>query len=353
MKRNPNKTLLIICEGVNTEPLFFNSILEEIKIGTYAIDPIEITIKPEPRIVEIVETKKYESFKIERKKQVLRKAISVEPFEPKGPPPLKWVLNGQDELKDGTYNEVWVVFDHDNHPARKEAFEKAGEEIGGRKVNIAFSSMAFEYYLLLNFEQIYFPFNRTECRTTGKNKKSIECGSNQNSLDCQGKECINGYASSKGYWNNSKGVTSLFPLIKTRLQTGFENSVWLRAQSNVRETGIEIYNRNPYVNSDELIKRLTGNSWTWLNIGESYNFRQIEISLDAAQMKLVNNSNVTEIIPAAAFTKVYSNGKRKTFGDRMLLYPGDTFVIDLLTEKSYEHLYSIFYFENKNLMFSI
>ena len=79
-----------------------------------------------------------------------------------GEQPLNWVKGGIDNLK--VYDEVWVFFDKDGHPKAKEAFEMARiTEIDGKKINIAFSSRCFEYYLLLHFELIYRAFEKSEC----------------------------------------------------------------------------------------------------------------------------------------------------------------------------------------------
>ena len=62
------------------------------------------------------------------------------------------------------YDEVWVFFDKDGHPKAKEAFEMARiTEIDGKKINIAFSSRCFEYYLLLHFERKHPEFHNPVC----------------------------------------------------------------------------------------------------------------------------------------------------------------------------------------------
>ena len=48
MMKESKHTILIICEGESTEPLFFNSIKDEILSGTYDINAV-INIRPEPR----------------------------------------------------------------------------------------------------------------------------------------------------------------------------------------------------------------------------------------------------------------------------------------------------------------
>jgi hypothetical protein len=47
MVRQSKYTLLIICEGKNTEPYFFDSIRDRILEGKYLTEDIEIHIRPE------------------------------------------------------------------------------------------------------------------------------------------------------------------------------------------------------------------------------------------------------------------------------------------------------------------
>lgn len=346
--RKSNLTILIICEGKNTEPHFFNSIRDEIIIGNYQIGEVVITIRPEPIIDEI--EKAPSTYKPKRAKRTLRKELTAtDKAEIAGVPPLKWVLAGQEELRNGAYNEVWVVFDHDNHPARKEAFEKADEMIKGEKVRIAFSSRSFEYYLLLNFERLYYRFLKTECKTAGDNKKPIYCGTYIHPADCNGKICINGYALIQGYWDNSKDNISLFPLIKNKLQLGFENCIWLRFESNKHESGTPIYDRNPYVTVDELVKRLTGNSLILLENGATLHFKNITVTYKDKKIILENNSTQAEIIPKNSFLQVDHNGNRTKFGLRKLLIPGEKIDIELAKDQ----LYFIFSFDNTSLMFEL
>ncbi|NJN77601.1 MAG: RloB domain-containing protein [Saprospiraceae bacterium] len=141
---------MIICEGENTEPLFFKSILGFIEADkTRKLDTI-VTLRPEPPAEdEKIESKpqKHKPARKTRKTHKIEKIDKEEKTKKTEGYPLNWVLEGKTELDDGTYDEVWVVFDHDNHPRRKEAFEEAEIEVNGRKVQIAFSSRSFEYYI--------------------------------------------------------------------------------------------------------------------------------------------------------------------------------------------------------------
>ncbi|MDO8927682.1 MAG: RloB family protein, partial [Bacteroidota bacterium] len=279
--RNPQHTILIVCEGDNTEPLFFNSIRDLLKSGEFKIGDIEITIRPEPRVEDNDEPEIASPHKQKRKQQQLRKVNTIHETEViTGIPPLKWVLEAQKDLADGTFNEAWTVFDHDNHPARKEAFEAAKQEIIGKKVNIAFSSISFEYYLLLHFERIYYRFEKSECRM---GKKLLNCNSGDCEHDCYGSKCVGGYLRNSGYFSGSTKVRkSVFPFIKDKLEIAFENSAWLRLQSEQNEQDIPEYDRNPYITTDDIVKRLTGieTNWIWILTNKKYQFKNFAIFID-------------------------------------------------------------------------
>ena len=186
-------TILIICEGENTEPNFIGGIRDCIIDGVYDIGNCRIEIRPEPRIIEEEETN------VRRRKKRKLRAVTKEPEEFIGVPPLKWVTYGCEQLKIGTYDEVWAVFDNDNHPARKEAFELAAQSINGKYVNIAYSSIAFEYYILLHFERIYKAFEKSECRE-GKLVTHCMLGEVRG---CGGDRCVGGYLRKNGYISKS------------------------------------------------------------------------------------------------------------------------------------------------------
>lgn len=353
MAKKTKYTILIICEGDKTEPLFFGVIRDEVKNGYYGIGEVEITIRPEPNVEEtnIVQTSPY---KPKRKKlQLRRTTVGDEPETIKGIPPLKWVEEGKRELEDGTFNEVWAVFDHDNHPARKKAFEAAEEEINGQKVKIAFSSISFEYYVLLHFERLFRKFQKSECRDK---KKPIICNSGIHKDDCFGKVCIGGYARKNNYWVDSKMNTSIFPLVKDKLEIGFENSAWLRYFSDKNEPDLPVYDRNPYITTDFLIKRLVGKddiTWVWISSGKEYIFKKIKICIhENQQVELFNSDSTAIIIPENSIWKASpTTNTRLNFGMRLFLEPNVTQVIDLSNCNSDQYDWFIFKYGNFRIMF--
>jgi RloB-like protein len=253
--RKQAHTILIICEGENTEPSYFQGIKDKILEEAIWTEGVAITILPEPKTAEIIDEKP-SKYKTERKKRT----IEGEKEEIKGVPPLKYIQKGIQALEN--FTEVWAIFDHDNHPARKEAFELAeNEEIDGKKVQIAFSSIAFELWVLMHFEQCATVFEKSECRKTekraGRKDKHIhlECNSGQHAEDCYGTKCIGGYLRNKGYLSEStKNKSSLFPVLEKNLATAFTNAAWLRQQ--VMHENKPIYELKTYTDVDKLVAYL-------------------------------------------------------------------------------------------------
>lgn len=249
------QALLIKCEGEVTEPLFFDGFRERLSGFVY-------TISPEPRYVEAdLEPRPTRGGKRRKKRQL--KGEPIDDGRESYPMPLNWVMDGIEKLD--TYENVWCVFDKDGHPAMKEAFDKVHECQGlGQKINIAFSSRCIEYYFLLHFEYIYKAFLKCECGKKDSNRKRtvyFRCMTPEAvpGEACNGDKCINGYARSKGYWQESKQEDkAIFPLIKDKIWIGIRNSILLRRESYAKDIATPIYLRNPFVTVDHLVASLLG-----------------------------------------------------------------------------------------------
>lgn len=256
--RHSKFVIRIICEGDKTEPLFFSDLCSvHFRDNEY----VDVKTIPQPFVSE-EENDAYNSkrgwHKGKKRKVKISKKDEPEPIIISGQPPLKWVLYARQILSEGV-DEAWAVYDKDEHPKHKEAFEEAAKEIDGKTINIAFSSRSFEYYLLLHFEYLYRSFQQTECgeRVDG-NKHIFECGTGKMpDKDCHGAVCINGYARTRGYWMETKSGNSTFPLVKDKLIKGMINACRLRVESDA-STDAPIYERNPYTNVDKLVGRLIG-----------------------------------------------------------------------------------------------
>jgi hypothetical protein len=358
MVRQSKYTLLIICEGKNTEPYLFNSIRDRILEGKYLTNEnIEVHIRPEVEEVDDVESKNVEYRPKRNPRTLLPGNRPIEKDIP-GVPPLKWVIAAQEELSDGTFNEVWVVFDNDDHPARKEAFQKAQEIIGGKQVRIAYSSIAFEYYLLLHFEREYHAFQKSECR---KGKVQVNCSTDDNHADdCLGEKCVGGYARRQGYWKETKGKISLFPMIENKLETGFRNAAWLRHQSNIQAGNIPFYDRNPYVTTDAIIKRLTGYQ------DQYFEFIPFDKDFDVQgnllicfrkdlTVEIINTGKNTLIVPAGSITKtLFENGAQQQIGSSAIIKPGERInMVFAVSDKDIQTAEFCFNYHNYHLILSI
>lgn len=323
-----NYTILIICEGEKTEPLFFTAIKDHIieQQNDEQSLKIQLTVAPEPRIEE-KRKKKTVKHKGKRKARTSKPIESIDKIEIiKGTPPLRWVKTAIRELKSGAFDEVWTVFDDDNHPAQAEAFEAAKEIFNGKTINIAFSSRSFEQYLLTHFEKSNNKFLKTDCKhKKGNNSYSNYCGTNTNPLlDCNGKSCINGYAATKNYWKNSKENNSkcsnTFLLIKDKLEIGFKNSSWLRFKDE--KPNSPIYQKNPYTDVDILVKKLTNNDnlYSWINHDTEYDFEGFSVIYNSNKNTLCikNTSKITKIIKKDILT-IYMTNKSHSIGKRCVL----------------------------------
>ena len=247
--RTSQYVLKVVCEGEKTEPLFFTSLFEQY----FSDKGIIASTVPQPKIPEDNDDVSRERGGYKGKKRTTASSpIDDEPVI-KGQPPLKWVRYARYLLQEEGVNEAWAAFDKDEHPACEQAFQEADELVDGKRVNIAFSSRSFEYYLLLHFEYLYHAFHETEC-----NSKTKVCGTDSDdATNCHGETCINGYARSKGYWSETKTSESTYPLVKDNLLKGIANAIKLRAESDSNEQ-TPVYLRNPYTNADRLVGRVIG-----------------------------------------------------------------------------------------------
>ncbi|GJM35648.1 MAG: hypothetical protein DHS20C18_46490 [Saprospiraceae bacterium] len=190
-KRQVRRRILILCEG-ETERNYFQAIKE---------DP---------------------DFK-----QILS-AIYPQVVAAKHPTPKQVVKEAKERLKKeadqgNPYDKVWVVFDHDNHPNRTEAYTIAKKESFG----IAFTAIAFEMWFLLHFKRTAKGFtNDKKLRTTLQDH----------------------------YPNYEKAKQNDFAKLKPHLSEAFKNAVWLRSEKFDEKKAIT--DHNPWTDVDVLVEEL-------------------------------------------------------------------------------------------------
>ena len=332
------EALLLICEGTKTEPNFFGSFSEDkdnCKINK------EIVILPKPSLTENDITLQIDRGNMRRKKRDLlgNKENEESPIF-YGPPPLNWVQSGIDKLN--TYEEVWCIFDKDDHPKRKDAFELVEESRNdGKNIHIAFSSRCIEYYFLLHFEYLYKAFEKSECNEKVDDKSYVfHCGLPDAVVGkaCNGERCVNGYARIKGYWTESKGNISLYPNLKDRLLLAILNAELLRRESWKLDNDTPIYDRNPYVTIDYLIARLLG--YSIISIGEIVKTKEASTTLSITLNEeglIIKNDGTASFIVNENFVceKALIKGNLdESCCIRQLLKPGMTYPLELKREKT-------------------
>ncbi|MEL6944952.1 MAG: RloB family protein [Bacteroidota bacterium] len=190
-KKKLRKNILILCEGLS-EKNYFQAIKEDkdYKQALSAIHPQIVAAKsPTPE-------------------QVVKEAIKrVKKAEKSG----------------NKYDIVWLVFDHDHHTHRKEAYSKALKS----KFSVAYSAIAFEQWYWLHFV---------------KSAKAFPNGE-------QLKKALLAH-----YPKYEKAKQNDFAFLKEHLNKGLENAKWLRAQ--IKEEEKHLTDCNPWTDVDILVRYL-------------------------------------------------------------------------------------------------
>ena len=110
-KREPYDRVLIVCEGKRTEPLYFSELADHYRLSTANIMVVGTGSDPHTVVREAKELQKRERRQGER------------------------------------YDEVYCVFDRDEHPA----FDNASKDATDNDLKLARSWPCFEFWLLLHF----------------------------------------------------------------------------------------------------------------------------------------------------------------------------------------------------------
>jgi len=237
-KRTPPLSVFIACEGSYTEPLYFeklNEIMED--EDNY---PFTITVYPDKEIDENPKTD----------------AIGL--------------VNVAIERK-ADFDELWVVFDKDGYTKHKEAFELAKEN----NINVAFSSISFESWVLLHFERSNVSFAKSV------NIIDEKFHNNDKYLD--------DYAKSGDY--------NVYPKIQDKTKEALENASWLRNWLNSKTPNYTIYEVNPYTDVDFLVKKLLldDSIYEFREIGQRLIFDGVEIEVSNVNseyvVKITNSTN--------------------------------------------------------------
>jgi len=205
--RDPKPSIYIVCEGTNTERIYFEGIAQENDVfKKYAI-----TVYPSKEDQKRASTQGGEPIRTD--------AVNLVKLAKRA--------KAKEEIK---YDEVWAVFDKDGYTQHEKAFDDAQKH----GIKLGFSSIAFEHWILLHYEQ-----NRTDFR---KSQKVID------------------YLKDSGYFTaySKKADILIYDKLKDLTKTAIENAAWLRMEmaNNLAACDNKIYGLNPYTTVDELVMKL-------------------------------------------------------------------------------------------------
>lgn len=126
--RSPGRCILIVCEGAETEPNYFESLREYLKLST-----VQVKIKDRAGA----------PIGIINEAQAQVQAREHESLEHRSP--------------GLSYEAIWCVFDVEN-PNYNQTFERAVQAADKNGYHLAISNPAFEFWYVLHFEHTARPF---------------------------------------------------------------------------------------------------------------------------------------------------------------------------------------------------
>lgn len=322
MTRQFYKTILIVCEGEGSEPGYFSYLKGNLRKENVNIP---ITIRPKPKDEE---KKEEETLTLREggKRRFLRetaKDLDLVDIENKYiAQPTRYVREAQMGLEDGTYSEVWAVFDKDGHPNHEEAFNLASKNISGKKVNIAFTSIAFEYWILLHFEFNDTAFVKSMCR---QGKEYYYCGQISHKDDCRGAKCVCGRIVTTGYLTYKDGKKSFdVNHYHPNVYDAIGRAVLLR--KSYHGIAKPIYEFNPYTSMDKLVFRLIhlhNYDFEWFDFHDVQTIKEFQISLsvDVKKIQIVvkNIGTITQIITPDFLVLFDVQGNQKEIAQKVIL----------------------------------
>lgn len=188
------------------------------------------------------------------------------------------------ELKDGSADFAWVVFDKDNHPGLNQTFIDAARA----EVKIAFSARSFEQWVILHFEKNLTAFAATECKDS--QGKPANCGS---LVHCTPHNCLTGHIRRQNFIPaySKKKSFDLYTSIFNNTEKALVNAAWLRSKINasINKAPQMPQNLNPYSDVDQLILKLNNRSdkIEWGNTGTDISLNNWTINVIIVNMTLV------------------------------------------------------------------
>ncbi len=185
--------ILILCEGEKTEPLYFKGLRAD--PGYSGLASVEIVVQDEEKNTA---------------RELVERAIE---------------LRTEANKERNPYAEVWVVVDRDGYTLHAQAFDQAA----ANTIFIAFSSICFEYWLVLHFKE-----------TTRAFAKCNDC------IAYLKRNCLPGYEKRR----------DVYARLKDNIPQAIDRARRCRTTSPDVRNGVQPYQLNPFTNVDVLVRRL-------------------------------------------------------------------------------------------------
>ncbi len=187
--------MLIVCEGSATEPMYFNAVTKHLRLAA-------ITVRRAKGSAPMTVVQDAVASKLQRE-QIANQSSSV-----------------------AAYDQVWCVFDVDQHPKLRDALALAEKH----QISVALSNPCFEFWLLLHFERFAI---------TGQSRSHI-----QREL----KRHIPKYRKGGNYGN------LLLPCLSSAVKNAAH--IWTAQWRTVAPTPCNVLSRNPSTLVHQLIECL-------------------------------------------------------------------------------------------------
>ncbi len=306
-KRKFRNSLVIVCEGTETEYKYFEE-LASIVMGEQPdrFSRIKVVPTPEEKAASDGRRASHKRKLRDDAKPLLLYYVKEEKTEAEYnqncAQPARYVRESQLFMIEDGYSDGWAVFDMDIHTGHKRAWELAAQM---PRLRIAFSSYSFEEWILCHFERNSHAYHHSLC-------KRKDCGIQHKG--CQGRNCLIGRIREKQYIPDFlKSQERLFSnVLAKRLETACINAAWLRSLNKNKFKFP--YQQNPYTNVDELVMQLLDKQerFEWVKVDEVFEYEghKFVVNIDNNEIVLAYDGTMSLVITPERFT--YCNGMGKT-----------------------------------------
>jgi RloB-like protein len=339
-QRTLKRIIYVACEGTKTEYWYFKSLNESLEPDAN----VELRIYPDPFDQEEIQELGQKGVKTDHK-SLCDKASEK--------------LKGNEGI-----DEAWIVIDKDRHLALQETFDKA-KKTG---VQVAFSSISFEHWLLLHFEKNGTAFLRSDCKNDAG--RYVKCGSEQPNfpdLDCKGERCVSGRIRFQKHLPNfDKSNQTIFKATEQYHTLAFENATWLRWQKELDLVVAKgIFEVNPITTVDKLLKSIYENSLeiSWVKWQKSIKIKDFDvIGVKNPKGFVITFTNISGKSQVVLMTHFYfSNEKAEVLDDAItfkngirnyVILPNSTIEVELFARVLNEKVFLNFKFGDQRVVFS-